>query len=420
MHLTGFSGGVTWKINGINLSAGLDSFTSHGGIYNVTAYSSFNGSALAYREIMVPGIEYQKLSVNSSITFDLKPYFEATVDYALEINTHGGANITVLNGDNLYSFDSSGFNATAFARPYTKNLNITLGPRPVTFSIFVFDAVSTLMVGNSSLTGRNGTYGGRLYIEKQIYLNATSPGYRSYSTNISPLPGSIYQTQISLINNGSNSAYITGELLDSDFNFHIPGSRIYLNGTLEGYSNQSGYFQFYATPGIENLSVQASLYKAYSEPLHVTNETEFLKIYLSPEDVSINSKVILSITRSFPFLFYFAYVSWTVYRGSNFSHYELFQSSTSSFYNSTTANIFTRGDGYTFLEGVTPLHKTYVALELYLNNSQEYSTGYVSMSYDNAVYFLANFAILVGILVYIYIMLDLLYLRKRRREWGLR
>ena len=420
MYLTNFNGGVTWNVNGINSSSGVDFFGSHGGIYNVTAYSSSNLTPLAYREIIVPEIKYEKLSVNSSIIYDLRPDFEATVDNALEISSHGNTNITVMNGSNGYSVVSTGFNSTSLTIPYKNYLNITLGPRPVAFSIFVFDAGSRLMIDNSSLAVKNGTFAGEMYVERPIDLNVTSPGYRSYNTTISPVPGSLYQTQISLVSNGSKTAFITGELLDANFNFHISGSRVYLNGTLEGYSNQSGYFEFYATPGVDNLSVIAPLYKTYSEPLHLTNNTGFLKIYLSPEDVSINSKVILSITRSFPFLFYFAYVSWTVYKGGNFSHYELFQSPTSSFYNSTTTNIFTRSDGYTFLDGVTPLHKTYVALELYLNNSQEYSTGYVSITYDNAVYFIANFAILVGILVYLYIMLDLLYLRKRRREWGLR
>lgn len=420
MYLTDFNGGVTWNVNGVNTSSGVDSFKTHGGIYHVTAYSSLNRTPLAYREIIIPEIRYQKLSVNSSVIYDLIPDFEVTVDNALEITSRGSTNITLMNGSNLYSLQSNGFNSTSFSKPYKNFLNLTLGPKPVIFSIFVFDAGSKLMIGSSPLTVKNGTFGGGLYVQKTVELNVTSPGYQSYNTNISPEPGSVYRTQISLVSNGSGSTFITGEILDANFNFRISESRVYLNGTLEGYSNQSGYFEFYAKPGVENLSVIAPLYKTYSKPVRLTNSTGLIKIYLSPEDVSINSKVILSITRSFPFLFYFAYVSWTIYRGGNFSHYELFQSSSSSFFNSTTTNIFTRSDGYTFLEGVTPLHTTYVALELYLNNSQEYSTGYVSMTYDNAVYFLANFAILAGILVYLYIMLDLLYLRKRRREWGLR
>ena len=420
LYMSNSSSSVVWKVNGVSLPGGTGSFSSSGGTYNVTAYSEASGKAIAYREIVIPELTYENLSVNSSISYDARPQFTSLVDLAAANEGSGRQKITVMNGTNQYSISSQGFNTTHILGINSRTLNITLGAEPVTFSIFVFDSRSTVTVGKTRLTENNDTFSGAGYPEEPIYLNVSSPGYLNFSTIISPMPGSHYQQQVSLSGYGLNSTYVSGEIMDSEFNFHVSYSNIYLNGTLVGYSNQTGYFEFYSSPGIKNLSVSNPLYLQYSELLHISNSTGRLKIFLSPRDVSIDTRVILSITRSFPFLFYFAYLSWNTYKGSNFSHYEIFEATSSSFYNSTVTNVFSRGDGYTFLGGVTPFHKTYVAIELYLNNSQEYTTGYISISYYNPVYVLANLAIVIGILVYIYLMIDLLYLRKRRREWGTR
>jgi subtilase family serine protease len=141
-----------------------------------------------------------------------------------------------------------------------------------------------------------------------------------------------------------------------------------------------------------------------------------LKIYLNPLDVSISSRVILSIGRYFPFLFYFSYISWTRYTGPDFSHYVIYVSSNPQFSGSSSIILNKETSSYAFLTGITPFHDNYVILELYLNNSQQYTTESVKISYSNPFFTAANVAITGGLVFYLWLMIDYLYFRRKRNR----
>ena len=416
LSLSSPENGIEWEVNGQVLK-NLNSFESSGGNYTVYAIYSGNGTVVSERAFSIPELINVTISVNSTISFDASPSYTVSVDNGAEYTGSGRMEAAALKGYNAINIRSPDFNSSSNNMNSSRVWNFTLLPKPVGLSFFVFQPGSSVSVGNTVLQGNNGTFTMRnAYIHNKTNITVGSPGFHDYTFSIEPVPGSNHSFSVMLVPVNSSLDLVRGYLLDNVFGFGVSGGEIYKSGNLVSFVNSSGYFQFYSSPGTSNITVKSPNYEDYQAVINVSNNMPLLRFDLDPMNVSISSRVILTIERYFPFLFFFGFVSWTEYKGNDFSHYEVFVSGNSHFSNSTSFPINSQGESYTILTGITPLHKSYVILELYLNNSQQYTTEYVSMSYSNPVYFLANLAITAGIAFYVFLMVDYLYLRKRRRK----
>ncbi len=419
LSLTTNNSNVKWLVNGTALNSGKADFQSTGGSYTVEAVYANNDTAIAYREITVPGLRESDLNVSSSVSYLPGVPYTAVIDNGITYTGKTGTQqrIVLTNNTDSISLASKGFNTTELTVNAATYLNLSIEPMRVVFEFFVFQPNSTVAVGGTALEGVNGTFGPfSAYVKRPVNVTVTSRGFNNYSISVTPKPGTYYRETVALDPLNSSLIKVSGHLFDSVFGFNISGGRVYSGNDLLAYVNSEGYFVFYSAPGDLSINITSPLYEKYSGMTDITGSISPLKIYLTPLDISISSRVILSLERYFPFLFYFSYISWTTYTGSDFSHYEIYISGNPQFSNSRAITIGKQTSSYTFLTGVTPFHTTYVILELYLNNSQQYTTQSLKITYSNPYYIAANIALTGGLIFYVSLMIDYLYLRKKRNR----
>ena len=419
LSLSGNITDVKWLINGTALNSGVNYFYSTGGSYSVEATYPGNGTAIAYREVNVPAVMETALNVNSSVSYVTSAPYLVTVDNGISYAGKTGSrqNIVLVNGTDTISLSSAGFNSSEYHLPARSYINLSLEPRITEFRIFTFQPDSSVTVGKTEISGMNGTFGPYpAYVRNAMNITVSSPGYHNYSATVRPYPGSEYNATVSLNPLNTSLIKVSGYLFDNVFGFLVSGGIIYLDGHKVAFANSTGYFQFYASPGNTNITVKSPYYEVYNGVTDISGTVSPLKIYLNPLDVSISSRVILSIGRYFPFLFYFSYISWTRYMGPDFSHYVIYVSSNPQFSGSSSIILNKETSNYAFLTGITPFHDNYVILELYLNNSQQYTTESVKISYSNPFFTAANVAITGGLVFYLWLMIDYLYFRRKRNR----
>jgi subtilase family serine protease len=419
LSLTTNNSNIKWLVNGTALNSGRNYFDSTGGSYAVEAAYPANDTAIAYREITVPRLRESELNVSSTVSYLPAVAYSAVIDNGIIYSGKTGTDqkIVLTNGTDSISLSSKGFNTTGMTVNAAPYLNLSLEPMKVNFEFFVFQPNSTVTVDGTSLEGVNGTYGPyQDYIKRPVSVTVSSKGFNNYSISLNPEPGTNYRETVVLEPLNSSLIKVSGYLIDNVFGFDISGGRIYSGNDLLAYANSTGYFVFYSSPGDLSINVTSPLYEKYSGMTDITSSMSPMKIYLTPLDISISSRVILSLGRYFPFLFYFSYISWTRYTGSDFSHYEIYISGNPQFSNSRGITLGKQSSSYTFLTGITPFHTTYVILELYLNNSQQYTTQSVKISYSNPYFVAANIAITGGLVFYVALMIDYLYLKRKRNR----
>ncbi len=386
-------GSPSWEVNGRPISGNSYPFTT-GGYYNITATIN---PIYVYRTIYIPSMFSTNITIKGYYTATYRPVFSGILDNFYGTVPVGPDKTTVsaIYGTNQLELSGNGFYSNNIRFTAGQNATITMQPVYANLSIFVFQGNSTVEANGNHLRGNNGIYTVTLAPGK-ANISVSSTGYIPYYLNLSLLPAENQSIQIDLTESGKNPI-ISGTVSDYNFGFGLQGVNVSVsNTTFFSFTNSSGVYSVQSPVGNHTLNYRRDLYMSANVTLIVsTNAT--IPERLSPVHVEV-FHFNLNIEKYFPLLFFTLYLQWSPYSGTDFSYYEVSVSSTTSFRPGTVNNVivYNQGQNSMFFTGIYPGNTYYVALSIHLNDGSGYSTNYVTVSYSNPVFLIANLVIIGG------------------------
>ncbi|WP_075056684.1 hypothetical protein [Thermogymnomonas acidicola] len=413
-HTRGLPPGV-WYVNGTAVSTGYNMtfpFSRGGGIYLVT-YSAPGVDISRY--VAVPYFGYASLNVSTSAQTDRYEVYNATVDYFYHYTGSKSIRVAALDTSNSVSITAKG------EHPYKGNvtagegLNVTLMPYNVTVTLYVSPGTATVDAKHVSMV-RDGGFYTISSTPQEINLTVSASGYYSDTIQLELLPGRNVTEEAQLEPLATDYVVVQGAVEDALYHYPVVNANVSL-GSLYVYTNGTGgNFTAYVEPGTYSVRIEAPpLYRNLS-----SNETfdrsSSVVFYLQPQEVNVSVIPHIYLLRNFPFLFYFAYVSWSQYTGSGFQSYTLYISNSSSFTNYTTMTITSQKHTYVILDNVYP-GKTYYAMVIVrTSNGQIFGSGEFRIGYTNIGLLALNVVIVVGIVLYVTYAVRIFRKRKRYGE----
>lgn len=396
---------VSWFVNGTPITGSTYSFPVSGGSFMVNGsfVDAQNVLVNVSRNITLPGMVESNLSLNYSISgYNEVPKTTVTTMWFYNYLYSKSMKIPTLNTTYQLGLFSRGFYPISKEMTPESNISITLAPEAVNVTIFVFNVNSSVTFNNKSIPGHWGYFYDKVLPTTSLNVTVSAPGFFDYNMTFSLEPGLNLTNQVVLLPVDLNSSMISGEVTDYLYSFPLENAVVSLKNYSGSYTNSSGGYILYATDGKYDLNATAPLYQIYSTPLNVSSNS-ILNIQLKPAKISLETTTPIDITHYFPLLFTLGFISWSDYKGSNFSKYQIYVSSQSDFLNPTITTVWAQNTSYTFLTGIYPGHTYYITVVLWLTNSQVYQSKVVKISYSDPVYLTVN-VVLVGALgFYVYI-----------------
>lgn len=396
LSLPGIPSQINWTVNGSSLAGPTFRVPVAGGTFLVTASfrDSFGSMMTVNRTVPLPGMSLTNLSLNYSIAGLAVPRTTVTTMWFYSSTYSPGTLVPVLNATYSVGIGSVGFKRISTYLAPTASAHFNLVPEMVNATVFVFNGNSSVSLDGKNIPGNNGYFRTEVSPSANLTLNVSAPGFMDSNFTYSISPGMNFTHQVTLMPLNLNYSIISGTVTDYLYSFSLEGAMVSLYNSTSSYTNNTGYYTLFAGTGNYTVKANATLYNTFSAPLNVTSN-KILNFQLKPSKITLHSTTPVNITHYFPLLFYFGFVSWDQYRGSNFSAYQVYVSKQPDFLNPTIKTIGKSGTSYTFLTGLVPGRTYYVSVVLQLSNSQVYQSQVVKVTYDNPVYLVIN-ALLVG------------------------
>lgn len=402
-YISGVAGSVSWALNSTTQSS--NSFIIYkSGSYTVNAtYTSNSIQQTVTRNIIIPAMHLANVSVNYTINGTNFASTQITAMWFYHYAySNPGMQIPSLNASTVASASAPGFYGDVATFAGSQDLNFTLVPMKVNLSLFVFNANASVTFNNDTVQQSGGSHYEMLSPGKDVTINVDKEGFLSQTDKVYIEPGKNMSFQINLMPANSGFHTLSGSVSDVIYAFPIENAVVRVNSTVSSYTNSSGIYFLYPDTGKYNVSASAGLYDNFSTPLNISSST-ILNIRLTPAKISVVLNESISITHYFPLLFYFGYISWTTYKGPNFSIYQVYVSSNQNFLSPTITTVASQNTSYAFLKGLIPGKDYYVSVVIRLSNSQVYQSQVVKITYSNPVYLGINLVILGAIGFYIYV-----------------
>lgn len=402
--LSGTNAVATWSVNGTALPSEVFTAPVSGGYYTVNAsYTNTLGqrSELS-RTIYLPGTEDANVTLNYSINgYTQTPYTVFTSMWFYSFEYTGQSKMPMIRATNEINVSAYGFYDYQGTYGAPGNISLTLTPMPVNVSVFVFTGNANVTIGGKQAKSMGGYHYMDVIPTANVFVNVSAHGFNDYNNSISITPGNNVSFQITLMPDYANYSIISGSVSDYLYSFTIGGAMVRLGNSSFSYSNASGSYILFAGTGKYTANATADLYNSYSTPLNVTTNT-ILNIQLKPAKIALKSTALVSISHYFPLLFYFGFLSWTDYKGGNFSIYQIYVSQRSDFLNPTVTTVASQNTSYAFLTGLVPGHTYYVSVVLRLSNDQVYQSQVVKITYADPVFLGVNLVLAGAIGFYVY------------------
>lgn len=389
---------VTWMINGQSISGNTTTFQS-GGVYNITA--NYGTDSHVTRFITIPFMNTSSITVSSSISYDSSPGYDLALNHLYSFSGKGKITVPVLSGSNYISISSPGFIAHTGSFIGGSDQSVTLSAQNVTFSVFTFPGNAKVLVNGVNVTGVNGEH--TMSITPQnVNVSLNYAGYEPMSYSVDLQPGVNYTYQETLIPlNVTSMAVLHGNVTDGLYEFHLGEVSVQTQNAPITYSNSSGYFIMFLNPGNYNFSFNRTLYKQKFVNLNISGtQTSSISVKMYPEGKNITNLPSINIGRAFPLFFYFGYVSWNKYTGTQFAAYQIYISTNHDMQQYRTVTVGNQNTTFAFVSGILPGKNYYITVSVFLTDGEIYSSHIVTLGYSNPFVLLANAAILIGIIVY--------------------
>ncbi len=403
--MPGITSPITWGVNGSSLSGSTFSVPTEGGYFMVNASfkDSYGALLTVNRTVHFPGMFQTNLSLNYSISgYKAIPPTAVTSMWFYKSAYSPGKPLPELNATYAIGINSNGFSPLSDYLYPSADVQFNLTPEKVNATIFVFNGNSSVRIDGESVAGQNGYFRASIYPTTNLTVNVSSPGFLDSNFTYSIEPGMNFTDQVTLSPQDLNYSIISGTVTDYLYSFPVGDGMVALHNSSSSYTNSTGYYTLFAAVGNYNVTAGAPLYDNFSSPLNVTSNS-ILNFQLRPSKIALQSTTPVNISHYFPLLFYFGFVSWNQYKGSNFSVYQIYVSKQPDFLNPSIKTISTQSTSYTFLTGIVPGQTYYISIVLQLSNSQVYQSQVVKISYENPVYLVINALLLSAVGLYAYI-----------------
>lgn len=415
--LNGITSGVTWYVNSSQEKSGtFETYKGGNFTVNATFINGENIQQTVTRNITVQPTHLANVSVNYTIKGSQFPGTEITSMWFYKYQFQGsGTQVPAMNTTTIASVAAPGFYGDTETFAGSQNLSFRLAPIKVNVSLFVFNANASVTFNNETVQNYGGLYYENMTPGGQLTINVSKAAFANQTQEVYLDPGRNLSMQVDLLPSHTGFHPLSGSVTDGIYSFPIGNALVKVNSSLASYTNSSGAFFLYPVTGKYNVSASADMYDNYSTPLNISSSTT-LNIKMTPSRISVSSGNLISITHYFPLLFYFGYLSWTPYKGQNFSIYQIYVSGNQNFLSPSVTTVSSQNTSYTFLRGLTPGSTYYVSVVLRLSNSQVYQSQVVKITYSDPLYLGINLILAGAIAFYIYIGYRVFSKRKNKIE----
>ena len=407
---------ILWYVNGSEQTSNSVVFSpSSYGVFNISA-RYLGGSVCA--QIYVPKL--QKTEFNVSDEF---PYYHQTGMMIIDESYSLGLSYPVKE---FFFYVPAGENKLELIIPGFFDLNATFSAgRTVDISpqahetcvvLFVFNAGSTVSVDNTTLKGSDGVFVD-LVPAGGLKVSIQEPGFIGLNRSYLVDPGSSYYYQYSLA--AENSSFIlSGRITDAIYNVQIAGATISNNNDTLGYTNSSGDYIVYLSPGTYNLTYSANNYNSSTITITMSqNETKDLSLF--PRTVNVSAAFRVDIDFYFPIAYLSLYLSWRSPSSTGVANYLIYYSVNANM--SGAGHVIVPGTStYTVIFPVIPSAHYYVQVISMLVSGQNVPGNIREVSALALPDLLINFAIyamIIGYLIMAAIMLRKAFGKKKRYNY---
>ncbi len=304
---------ATWYVDGTTFTGKSYSFTG-GGKYNVTA--TYNGGSVT-RFILVPKITNQTIFITNPVS-----YYSASVNVTYGI-FYGAIKTVTSNVTFLVPSYFGGLPVIVSSRGYssqeavinvgnTPNASFALVPEPVNLSVYSYPYNASISINSSFAPATYNDSYTFIHVKPDRYkLTASYPDYGSKSIDIALVPGT--NASASFILRPNFTAYlVSGKVTDLLNYFPISGAEVNSTGAQTSFSNSTGMYYIYLTPGTHLVTFSKSGYNSTEVKISVNSQ---LSVNVSLKSLFVRYNYAIDFGFSYPFLFGFLYVSW-LYAGN--------------------------------------------------------------------------------------------------------
>ncbi len=408
-----FTKNIQYTINGVP-ETGRTYKLSSGGSYNLTF--TYN-STVQYYNILMPSFVPSNLYLQYNSSSYFSANFTGWLDYLTPINASQSLAFSRIGSESNITLDSTGFyqfngnvpGKASVVRIEEKTVNVSMNISPADARVFF-----------------NGTNMAAAYpyeeslIPAQYNLSISAPYFKNSSASIKLIPDQnvIYapfnltgETRGSLI-----TGYVTNEFYSALNNLNVPvsGVRITYNGSDYAYSDVNGQYSLWVPDGAVKLYVADPYFHNYTVNLNVSsNITHNITLYPIYRTLSKNPPEV-TITRIVPLLFFTSYVSWSTNIGQDIKYFQIFYRQSGQGNWSVIRTSSSSSD--VFINGIYPWNTYEVMVSAMLKDNVSINSTIQKISYQNPIYPLLSSLIYLGIILYIYVVINYFKKRKKRKE----
>lgn len=407
---------VLWYVNGSEQTSNSVSFSSSSyGIFNISA--KFSGGTV-FAEIYVPRL--QKTDLNVSDQF---PYYHQSgmiiFDYTYQIGvTYPVRQFStyIPAGENTLELIIPGFFDSNMTFSAGSSLNIEPVAENACIRLFVFNGEPVVRVDNVTLNGSDGQFIDSV-APGNLSISIQAPGYvllnRSYLVD----PGESYNYQFTLVPL-NESFTLSGKITDAIYKVDIAGVSISSNNETFGYTNSTGEYIIYLSPGTYNLTYSANNYNSSTVTIMVShNQTEDLSLF--PKTVNVSAAFRVEIDFYFPIAFLSLYISWKAPISSGVANYLIYYSVNANM--SGAGHVIVPGTStYTVIFPITPAAHYYVQVISMLVSGQNVPGNIREVSVlalPDLLINLAIYAMVIGYVIFAVMMLRRAFGKKKRYNY---
>ena len=407
---------VLWYVNGSEQTSNSVVFSSSSyGVFNISArYIGGNVSA----QIYVPRLQKTGFNVSNEFPYYHQPGIMIIDEsYQLSFSYPVKAFSSYLpSGENTLELIIPGFfdlNSTFLAG---KTADLSPLAEKTCVVLFVFNAVSSVSIDNTTVNGSNGTFVD-LVTPGDLNVSIQAPGFIGLNRSYLVDPGSSYYYQFSLA--AENRSFIlSGKITDAIYNVQIAGASISSNNNTMGYTNSSGDYILYLSPGTYNLTYSANNYNSSTITITMSqNQTKDLSLF--PRTVNVSAAFRVGIDFYFPIAYLSLYLSWKSPSSTGVANYLIYYSVNANM--SGAGHVTVPGTStYTVIFPVTPSAHYYVQVISMLVSGQNVPGNIREVSALALPDLLINFAIyamIIGYIVLAAVMLRKAFGKKKRYNY---
>ncbi|MCL4345751.1 MAG: S8 family serine peptidase [Candidatus Thermoplasmatota archaeon] len=368
--------------------------------------------------ISVPSYSQQDISLIYNSSWYFMGNFSGTLDYLSPILTGNSLDFSRIGIDSNLTLSSFGFYPFSSAVPGRQS-SIQLTEKEVNVSINISPADSRI-----TALGKNRTFE-YPYLESLIpesyNLSISAGGFHTSNVAIKLNPGKdIIYAPYTLRGNG-NGYFVNGTITNEfysaldDISVPIRGAMIQYNSTDYAYTDINGQFSIWVPAGHDRLSFSSPYFQNYTYAVNVTGNMD-LNESLYPVDHTLSKfPPQVSITRVIPLLFFTSYISWRTNIAKDIKYFIInYRPSGQKSWNQLKINSNTTD--YSFLNGIYPWVNYKIMVSAELKDNISINSTIQTLSYSNPVFPLLNSLIYLGIILYIYVVINYFRKKKKRKQ----